>query len=191
MATIQVVTETNPANDGLLTRNSPPIGNPRWGQRMFLSGTETPIPVANKTVKIGPFRIEGIPGAVLYTTADAFGSKMQILVPTSGIIQKVIMYDPDDEGVNTELWFFDQDFTATADNAAFAISDADLTNVEATILIDTFRNAGNNQIGEEDNLGIAYNAPSGALWLQCVTRGGPTIAAGSEPLLAISILADD
>ena len=74
---------------------------------------------------------------------------------------------------------------------AFAVSDQDLMNVAATALVNTFRDAANNQIGEIDNLGIAYTAPQGVLWLQCVTRGGPTIAAGAEPLLKLTILSDE
>ena len=177
-------------NEGLMGKLDYPIGNRRFGEKIHLSGTEVPILVANHTVRVGPVRIEGT-STGLYTTADAFGAKFSVLVPTSGVIQSVQFYDLDDEGVNTEIWLFNQDFTGTTDNLAFAVSDTDLLKVVSSILVNTFRDAASNQIGVLDNLGISYIAPTGRLWIQCVTRGGPTIAAGQEPFLAFTILSDD
>jgi len=112
-------------------------------------------------------------------------------VPKSGIIQSIRFYDLDDEGLNMELALFREDFTAQADNAAFVVADNELVKLAVGILIDTWRDYGNNQVGVEDNLGIAYRAPLSRLWGQWITRGGPTIAAGSSPSWAMTILADE
>ena len=124
---------------------------------------------------------------VAYTAGDAFGDKFVVPLPSKGIIETAIMLDLDDEGITTELWLFRTDFTATADNAAFAVTDADLPNLEAVISITNFANASNNQVGIANNLGLVYTAPTKQLYCQCVTRGTPNIAAGSRPLVALRI----
>lgn len=148
------------------------------------------VTVVGKTFQVPLSLIRGVDGA-LYTTGDAFGDRFSIEVPKSGIIQSVRFFDLDDEGVNMEINLFSAPFTATANNAAFAISDDDLKKLEVSVLVDTFRDFGNNQMGVVDNLGISYWAPERKLWGQWVARGGPTIAAGSEPLFSIRILADE
>ena len=148
------------------------------------------VTIAGTKVQIGPMVIPGVGAAVLYTTGDAFGTKFDFAVPKQGVIQGIRFYDVDDEGANMELWIFRDDFTQTADNAAFALSDADLHLVECNILIDTFRDAANNQVGVEDNLGIDFVAAKARLWGQWVTRGGPTIAVGAVPSFVLTIRSD-
>ena len=167
------------------------IGNREFGQLVQISRANHPIPVSSKTVRIGPLPIEGLIPAVLYTANDAFGTINKLLVPRSGIIQDITFYDKDDEGLNMTALFFRENPAAETDNAAISISDTDLLKLEAVILIDSWHDLIDNQIGREDNLGIAYTAPSGTLWLQWVSRGAPTIAAGSEPHFMITILADE
>ena len=70
--------------------------------------------------------VPGIGTGAVYAAGEAFGSKFHFNVPKRGVIQTVIMLDLDDEGIETELWLFRNDFTATADNSAFAITDLDL-----------------------------------------------------------------
>lgn len=132
--------------------------------------------------------IPGIGTGSAYASGDAFGGKFKIGLPNSGIIETAIMLDLDDEGIQTELWLFREDFTATTDNAAFAVSDHDLSLLEAVIGITQFANAANNQVGINNGLGLPYQAPHKQLWCQCVTRGAPNIAANNIPKVALRII---
>ena len=48
MALINTVLPTPDANDGVLTRNPERVGNRRWGTKVFLSGTEQVLEVAQR-----------------------------------------------------------------------------------------------------------------------------------------------
>lgn len=124
--------------------------------------------------------VPGIGAAVLYTSGDAFGTKMIFPVPVEGTISNIHFIDHDDEGLAKELVLFDRDFTETADNAAFAPSDDDMRNCIGVISITNFYNFSLNQMGE-GTPALGYIAPEGKLWGQWVTRGGDTIAAGASP----------
>ena len=140
-----------------------------------------------KIFSTGWIEIPGIGLAAAYTAADAFGGKFEISVPSKGVIQTAMMLDLDDEGIETELWLFSGDFTATADNDAFAVTDVDLLKLEVIIGIVNFANAANNQVGINNGLNLAYLAPKGRFWCQCVTRGTPNIAAANIPRVALRI----
>ena len=150
--------------------------------------------VGGKTVRVGPLGIPGVVPAVAYTANDAFGEQHRIDVPKSGIIQSIRFFDKDDEGLNMTLLLFREQPAAETDNAALSISDADLSKIEVSILIDSWHDLIDNQVGAEDNLGIAYTtnpATPGQLWAQWVSRGGPTIAAANSPMWEMIILADE
>ena len=144
--------------------------------------------VANRLAAIPYVPIPGIGTAAAYAAGDAFGAKFTFDVPRGGVIEAAIMLDLDDEGIETELWLFDQDFTATADNSAFAPTDMDLLKLVAVISITNFADAANNRVGINNGMGLPYAAPTGKLYCQCVTRGAPTIAADNIPLLALRII---
>lgn len=153
-----------------------------------IKSIETPVTTL-KRVAPGPYtQIPEIGKAAAYASGDAFGGKFTYPAPKAGIIETAIMLDLDDEGIETELWLFDRDFVATADNSAFAPSDMDLRKLVAVISIVNFANAGNNQVGIANNLGLPYHAPEGKLYCQCVTRGAPNIAADNDPLVALRII---
>ena len=150
-----------------------------------------PIRVIGKTVRTPLQTIPGIPGGLLYTTGDAFGAKFEIEVPRSGILHTAVFIDKDDEGIETDLVLFVQDFLETTDNSEFTVVDADFHSFLSTITFSTFKNFALNQVSSAAAIGLAYNAPLGKLFAQCVTRGGPTIAAGSSPMIALTILSDE
>ena len=136
---------------------------------------------------VGPVPITGIGTGAAYASGDAFGGKITITVPVRGIISNLWFFDYDDEGLAKELVLFSSDFTATADNSAFALLDADLKNCIGVINVDLFYNFTNNQIGNA-NPALAYFAPEGRLYGQWVTRGADNIATGALPdfLLAVA-----
>ncbi len=124
--------------------------------------------------------VPGIGAAVAYATGDAFGTRFSFAVRKEGTIQTVVFIDKDDEGINKELVLFRREFTATADNAAFAPSDGDLMYCVGVVSITTWFNFGSNQIGIATP-GLFYVAPDEILYCQIVTRGADDIAAGSIP----------
>ena len=95
--------------------------------------------VTGKIVKVGPFPVATGLNAI-YAATDAFGGKFIIAVPESGLIQGVRFIDGGDM-VSTTLTvhLFNDDFTAPADNVVYDVPDDDYLKIEASILIDTFR----------------------------------------------------
>lgn len=144
--------------------------------------------VANRLAPIPYKEIPGIGTGSAYTAADAFGTKFWFDVPKHGVIEAVVYLDMDDEGIETEIWCFNEDFDATTDNDAFAVSDIDLRKLVAVISIVKFANAANNQVGINNGLQLPYTATSGKLYCQCVTRGAPNIAAANIPQITLRII---
>lgn len=136
--------------------------------------------VAGRVFRTPRQPIPGIGAAVAYTSGDAFGTKMVFQVPIEGTISNVHFLDYDDEGLTKELVLFSQDFTGTADNAAFAVSDEDLRNCIGVLNITQYFNFDANQLGQ-GTPALGYLAPEGHLWGQWVTRGADNIAAGAQP----------
>lgn len=75
-----------------------------------------------------------------YSAGDALGGKLEFenaasVYQQSGIIRNVIITDKGKQSALVNLFLFNRDFTPTADNAAFTISDADLLNCIGVINI--------------------------------------------------------
>lgn len=124
--------------------------------------------------------IPGIGPAVAYTAGDAFGTAFTISVPIDGTVATVTFLDYDDEGVDKELYISATPFTGTADNSAFALSDADLVGCVGIIATFTWYNYGSNQVGVSLP-SLFYHAPDSKLYAQWITRGADNIAANSIP----------
>lgn len=142
--------------------------------------------VVGPQTRTAPRPVTGIGTAAAYTTADAFGGKFALDVPVSGTILNIIFLDKDNEALNKELVLFSADFTATADNAAFAPTDADIANCIGVVAVDTWFSYNANAVGI-GTPALGYIAPSGRLWGQFVTRGADNIADGSIPLFSLVI----
>ena len=163
------------------------IGQPWVNTGNFLA------PVAGLTFATPVTTIAGIGTAVAYASGDAFGTVTLLQgLPTSGIIQSLIFFDLDNEGVALELWLFRDTYTATADNAAWALTDADLVKSEGIIKVATtdYVAGSSNQVGFRDAIAKSYIAPLGILYCQWVTRGAPNIAAANIPQFALRIIPD-
>lgn len=75
-----------------------------------------------------------ISSGVAYTSGDALGGKLEFENALSaysqgGTINRATIKDRGKQNANLVLVLFKDDFTATADNAAFTVSDADLDKV--------------------------------------------------------------
>ena len=125
----------------------------------------------------------------IYASGDALGAKASFPhVPPHGTIMSINVIDRDSEAVNLDVVFFRVDIAGSADNAAFAPTDAELQNCEGAYLVDTWKTFSTNTLGAESNIGLSYWAPSGTLYFQCVTRGTPTYTATDDVRIAISIV---
>jgi hypothetical protein len=140
-------------------------------------------------------KIPGIGAGAAYADGDAFGTLIQLpgvfrAGAWSGAIVGAFLLDLDDEGVQVDVPLFVQPFTPTADNSAFAPSDADLLNLRGVLSIDTFTNWSNNQFGRSSGSPWWVSGTSTSLWTQLVIRGAATIAAGAEPSLGLVVVPD-
>lgn len=124
--------------------------------------------------------IPGIGPGVAYTAGDAFGIAFTIAVPVDGTIATVTFLDYDDEGKDKELYLSATPFTGTADNAAFAPTDAHLVGCVGIIASFTWYDYSVNQVGISLP-SLFYHAPESRLYAQWITRGADNIAAGSIP----------
>jgi hypothetical protein len=78
-----------------------------------------------------------------------------------------------------------------ATDAPYAPTDAEGLRFLTELNFVSFTDQGAFRTSELRNMGIGYSAPSGLLWFQAVTRGTPTIAAGSPHQIQIDIDSDD
>ena len=139
-------------------------------------------------VFVTPFVNPVVSASVLYTTADALGSKGSFRVPENGVIQTVVVQDRDSENVDFDIVFFKADIAGTADNAAFAPSDAELATVVGSVTVTSYKAFNTNSIATVANAGLGYWAPTGVLFFQCVTRGGPTYTATTDIQISLGIV---
>ena len=159
--------------------------------RLYQTKSDPPVLVGGKTIQTTPMNVPGIATGAAYTSGDAMGVKFRLEVPRSGIIQTGIFYDKDDEGLEVDLFLANADFTGTADNGAFDLSDVDLIKTVGVINFVTFRNFNSNQVSTPAALGLAYVAPRGYLWCQFIARSAPNIAASNIPMISLVILSDE
>lgn len=134
-----------------------------------------------------PFIDVGVDTA-LYTSGDALGAKTSVRVPQSGVLHSITIIDRDSENVNLDVVMFHTDIAGSAANAAFAPTDAELSTLVGSVLIDTWKSFSANSMGIETNIGMAYEAPGGVFYFQCVTRGTPTYTAATDLLISFSIV---
>jgi len=96
------------------------------------ASTTNPIPIAEGDV-VSRSVTPTISAGAIYADGDALGGKFELVTAVlaaggAGVIEKITVIDEDQELAGIDFVLFDQDFTATADNAAFDPSDADLAN---------------------------------------------------------------
>ena len=135
-----------------------------------------------------PIAVPGI-GAGAHAAGDCLGTIRRIRVPKRGIIYSATFWDLDDEGSQVDLEIFRYKITQIADDAAWAPSDADMEHFVAELAFVAFDDHINNQTSDITNIGKAYVAPEGLLYVQAVCRGTPTIV--TAPLIQLQILSGD
>ena len=131
--------------------------------------------------------IPGIGTGAAYASGDAFGTSFSLSLPARGTISVVLFLDYDNEGLNKELVLFSRPVTETADNAAFAVSDAGLRFTVGVVSVEQWYGFANNQIGIA-NPALSYSGAEGGLYGQWVTRGADNIAAGAIPEFVVVVV---
>ena len=135
-----------------------------------------------------PIVIPGIGTGAAYIANDVMGTLVKIAVPKSGEIRSATFWDMDDEGLQYDLEIFKHSITQVADNGAWALSDIDSLGFVHELNFVSFDDHGVCQTSKITNIGVAYTAPEGYLYVQCVARGAHNIAAGNEPRFQIQIM---
>lgn len=137
--------------------------------------------------------------AGLYSAADAVGGLLTFADCAhkdkgSGIIQSVILIDDGDQKAETELHLFNQSISVAADNAAFAVSDADLEFYIGGIAIVAadYEDLGGNAAACIKNINLPFNLASDgtSIFGQLLTRGTPTYASTSDLTVKLVVIRD-
>jgi hypothetical protein len=131
-----------------------------------------------------------------YTAGDAVGGLLTFtnaarIAAGGGVIKDVVIIDDAGQDAELELWLFDQTFTAIADNAAWAPSEADLENVIAVISTadGSYFAAGTPSVCPVE-VARRYDCIGTDLFGQLVTRGTPTYVATDDLTVRILLLQD-
>jgi len=140
--------------------------------------------------------------AGIYSTGDALGGKLTFEYAAKrangeGRIVSITIVDQADQKAAIDLVLFDQDFTATADNAAIAILDADAVNIIQTItlLAADYVDTGANSVITKGNIQKRYkckeswsdNNTGKKLYGQLIVRGTPTYAATDDITVKLEV----
>ena len=134
-----------------------------------------------------------------YSLNDAVGGRMTFANAShgagqSGVIEALRIVDRAQQMVALDLFLFDQAFTAVADNAPFAVSDADMENYVGTIPISVanYADLSTNSGAAMYPVGLPYiTVGSYNLYGQLVVRSGPpTYVATSDLRIRLSVKLD-
>ena len=153
-------------------------------------------------VSLGEFGTQVFPSVTPTVTAgayhakDAVGGRLEFANAVraevhTGTVLKVVVVDKAAQNAELVLFLFNQAFTATADNAAFDPTDADLLNCVGTITISAsdYVSANDNSVAtKERTLDFALTGTS--LYGQLMCTGTPTYASTSDLKITVGILQD-
>ena len=140
----------------------------------------------------------GITGVTTATTAYTAGDQVGVLATVGGAarvtggggtIVGVTLIDQSDIIGAYDVVFFDSTVTLAADNAAFAISDADSLKIVAIAQLAGAFDIGNNRVAQAYNLAIPYVCSGGtSLYAALISRLGHTFfTSGALPQLNVYV----
>lgn len=139
--------------------------------------------------------LDPIVTAGAYSANDAVGDKIIFNGAVkqrggSGLITGITILDKSQQDVVLKLFLFDQDFTAVADNAAFACSDADMEKCIGVIATGTYIAVAATSGIYSAALAapIAFRAVDGrAIYGQLMTTGTPTYVATTDLVVKLHV----
>ena len=133
----------------------------------------------------------------IYAAGDAIGGKLTftngaVIGGRGGTITKVVIIDDDKELAPIDLVLFNQDFTATADNAAFDPTDADLENCIGYISMAAtdYASFNDNSVATKTSglqMPFAFELGGASLYGQMVVRSAPTYTAVTDLTVRITL----
>ena len=137
-----------------------------------------------------------VSAAAIYAANDAVGGLLTfanaaLVTGGGGVIKDVLILDDAGQDAVLELWLFNATFTAMADNAAWAPSEADLRKLVGVVsTVDgSWFAAGTPSIARVEG-SQRYDCTGTSLFGQLVTRGTPTYAATDDVTCIIGLLQD-
>jgi len=131
-----------------------------------------------------------------YSANDAVGGLLTFanagrVSGVGGVIKNMLLLDDAGQDATMELWLFNQTFTAMADNAAWAPSEADLRKLVAIIsTVDGAWFAAGTPSAARVEVSQRYAVTGTSLFGQLVTRGTPTFAATDDITVVVGLLQD-
>ena len=177
------------------------LGSGEYAQKVDASSAgDVPITLDGEAITTSGTTISQTPTvtAGAYVADDAVGGLLTFANAAAstgggGVIKTVIIVDDAGQDVELELWLFNQTFTAMADNAAWAPSEADLENVVGVISTEDSAQgwlaAGTPSVITID-VATRYDLTGTSLFGQLVTRGTPTFAATDDVTVKVGLLQD-
>lgn len=155
------------------------------------SGAAMPIESAGTTITQSPTVTAGA-----YTAGDAVGGLLTFAnaaraAGMGGVIKDLLILDDAGQDAELELWLFGDTFTAMANNAPWAPSEADLRKLVGIITTsDGAWFAAGTPSAARVEVSQRYDCVATSLYGQIVTRGTPTFAATDDVTVILGILQD-
>ena len=137
------------------------------------------------TVTVGAYSAgDAVGGLLTFANAGRFSGG-------GGVAKNVVLIDDAGTDVAMELWLFSETFTAMADNAAWAPSQADLRKLIGVVYSSdgAWAAAGTPSINDIE-ISKRYDLAGTSMFGQLVTRGTPTFAATDDVTVKIALLRD-
>lgn len=130
----------------------------------------------------------------IYASGDAVGGLLTFANVNRAngegcVIGTVTVVDLAAQSASLELWLFKATFTAMADNAPWAVSDADVANCIGVIPISSYYASTLNSVGQWTGAFLAVPAV-GTLFGQLVTRSTPTYASTTDIRVTLKVIPD-
>jgi hypothetical protein len=128
-----------------------------------------------------------------YSANDVIGGLQEIDINASsgGTIRRVNLIDDDSEAAAMVLYFFDQQPSTIADNAAFAPTVADLKKLIGTVTVGAgdYVTVNSNDYAVLNDINLDY-AISDTIWVYAVVTGTPTYTATTDLTFRYTVWVD-
>lgn len=138
-----------------------------------------------------------ISSGVAYTSGDAVGGKMVFSKATdqkrTALLASVVILDKAKQNSSLDLVCYSGDFTATADNAAYAVSDADNTKAVVAVSIPntSYIDIGGSSLAIISGVSELFaTTEDNSLRCQLIARGTPTYTSTSDIQVTLTFLQD-
>lgn len=149
-------------------------------------GRSAPTPVTAPAVSTSPAYQSGDALGIAFKISNIFRSEAP-----SGLLQSIVVVDASAQGQPIDFFFFSDQPTSGTDNSPYTLAAADYAKLLGVQSLFNYVTTGGASVGELDNIALPLEAGNGAdIWVQMVTRGGPTYATTSAISLMMGFLQD-